>query len=108
MTTVIPNTQADSHDAAIPAQSEKIQDILQDVWKKYRTSEAYFAATLVRHYIVSRQYSKSSDVGIYRAGTLDPEIIVTLFTQNCTFHTVIIIIIIILYYAIYGSTHKYN
>ena len=42
---------------------KKIQDILQDIWKKYRTfdrtSEAYFA-TSVRHYL-SRQYSKSSE-----------------------------------------------
>ena len=40
----------------IPAQSEKIQDILQDIWEKYRTSdrtsEAYFAM-LVRHYCIS-------------------------------------------------------
>jgi len=32
--------------------------------------------------IVSRQYSKSSDVDIYQAGTLLSEIIVTLFTQK--------------------------
>jgi len=36
--------------------------------------------------IVSWQYSKSSDVGIYRAGTLLPEIIVTLFTQKHISH----------------------
>jgi len=67
---------------AIPAQSKKIQT-------SDRTSEAYFA-TLVKllGIIVSRQYSKSSDVGIYRAGTLLPDIIVTPFTQNCTFRTV--------------------
>ena len=60
------------------------------VRKKYRifdrTSEAYFA-TLVRHYGIS-EYSKSSNVGIYWAGTLLPEIIVILFPQNCTFCTV--------------------
>ena len=54
--------------------------------KKYRTfdktSEAYFATGI----IVSRQYSKSSDVGIYQAGTLHPEIIVTLFTQKQISH----------------------
>jgi len=36
--------------------------------------------------IVSRQYSKSRDVGIYRAGTLLPEIIVTPFTQKHILH----------------------
>ena len=36
--------------------------------------------------IVSQQHSKSSDVGIYRAGTLLPEIIVTLFTQKHISH----------------------
>ena len=38
--------------------------------------------------IVSRQYSKSSDVGIYQARMLLPEIIVILLTQKCTFRTV--------------------
>ena len=32
------------------------------------------------------QYSKSRDVGIYRAGTLLPEIIATLFTQKHILH----------------------
>jgi len=36
--------------------------------------------------IVSRQYSKSSDVGIYRAGTLLHEIIEILFTQKHISH----------------------
>jgi len=52
----------------IPAQSEKIQDILQDIWNKNRTSdrtsEACFA-TLVRHYCISAvmpQYSEKVEM----------------------------------------------
>ena len=70
--------------AAIPAQSEKIQDILQDIWKNIGHLTGLQKPILLHSLgiIVSRQYSKSSDVGIYRAGTLLPEIIVTLFTQK--------------------------
>jgi len=72
--------------AAIPAMSEENTGHFAGHLKKYRTfdktSEAYFATGI----IVSRQYSKSSDVGIYQAGTLHPEIIVTLFTQKQISH----------------------
>jgi len=64
--------------AAIPAQSEKNTGHLTGLQKPISLH--------LLDIIVSRQYSKSSDVGIYRAGTLLPEIIVTLFTQKHISH----------------------
>jgi len=66
-----------------------MQDILRDIWKKNTGHLTGLQKPISLHLlgiIVSWQYSKSSDVGIYRAGTLLPEIIVTLFTQKHISH----------------------
>jgi len=67
---------------------KKIQDILQDIWKNtgHLTRLQKPISLHLLGIIVSRQYSESSDVGIYQAGTLHPEIIVTLFTQKQISH----------------------
>ena len=79
--------------AAIPAQSEKIRTFCRTFEKNtgHLTGLQKPISLQLLGIIVSRQYSKSSDVGIYRTGMLVPEIIVTLFTQNCTFRTVMYI-----------------
>jgi len=83
---VVPPSSVES--TAIPAQSEK--------------NTGHFAGHLIKNtghltgvqkpislhllgIIVSRQYSKSSDVGIYQARMLLPEIIVILLTQSAHF-----------------------
>jgi len=80
---------ADKLVTVIPAQSEKNTGHFAGHLRKNIGNLTGLQKPISLHLlgiIVSWQYSKSSDVGIYRAGTLLPEIMVTLFTQKHILH----------------------
>jgi len=83
---VVPSSSVES--TAIPAQSEKNTGHFAGHLIKntgYLTGVQKPISLYLLGIIVSRQYSKSSDVGIYQARMLLPEIIVILLTQSAHF-----------------------